>query len=293
MELTPIQKEILNSLLNHFRKEEEAVKGEKVAESIGRNPGTIRNQMQSLKALELIEGVPGPKGGYKPTSRAYKALDMDQFEEGEPVKLTKEGEVLEGASAIEIELTTLPQPDVCKASIKILGDLNTFEEGETVEVGPTPVNKMYLRGKVFGKDEVGNELIIEIEEIHSIPKNPIEEIASHNLITLDPDQSVSQAASFFVEKNIEGAPVQKGSEILGIVTLTDLAESMSQGNLDKKIKDIMTEEPVSISKDATISEGINKLNENKISRLVVVDENEEKPIGIVTRTDILLRLNPF
>nr|WP_238532915.1 hypothetical protein [Halalkalicoccus jeotgali] len=24
----------------------------------------MRNQMQSLKALQLVEGVPGPKGGY-------------------------------------------------------------------------------------------------------------------------------------------------------------------------------------------------------------------------------------
>ena len=67
MELTPIQKEILTALVNLYRKHKRAVKGEMIADVINRNPGTVRNQMQSLKALGLVEGVPGPKGGYKAT----------------------------------------------------------------------------------------------------------------------------------------------------------------------------------------------------------------------------------
>jgi predicted transcriptional regulator len=70
IELTPSQKTILQELINLFRESESAVKGEDIAENVDRNPGTIRNQMQSLKALQLVEGVPGPKGGYKPTSRS-------------------------------------------------------------------------------------------------------------------------------------------------------------------------------------------------------------------------------
>ncbi len=291
MELTPVQKEILNSLLTHYRKENGAVKGEKVAESIGRNPGTIRNQMQSLKALELIEGVPGPKGGYKPTSRAYKALDMDEFDEGEPVEVYKDGEIIDGATALEIDLTTLPQPDECKASIKILGDINVFNEGEEVEIGPTPVNKMYLKGIVAGKDEIGNELIIKIKEIHSIPKVPVEEIVSKNLITLDPEDTLKDVASIFIKNNIEGAPVISEGDVKGIITLTDLCEPFSKEETDKKAEKIMTKNTISISKDSIITEAIDKINKNDISRLVVLDDGE--PIGIVTRTDIIKRLNPF
>ena len=69
MELTPIQKEILTALINLYRTKKHAIKGEDIAEVIQRNPGTVRNQMQSLKALGLVEGVPGPKGGYKATGR--------------------------------------------------------------------------------------------------------------------------------------------------------------------------------------------------------------------------------
>ena len=53
IELTPSQKTILQELINLFRESESAVKGEDIAEQVDRNPGTIRNQMQSLKALQL------------------------------------------------------------------------------------------------------------------------------------------------------------------------------------------------------------------------------------------------
>ncbi|MFB6126950.1 MAG: TrmB family transcriptional regulator, partial [Halolamina sp.] len=56
IELTTSQKKILRALINLHRDSESAVKGEDIAEEVGRNPGTIRNQMQSLKALQLVEG---------------------------------------------------------------------------------------------------------------------------------------------------------------------------------------------------------------------------------------------
>lgn len=62
MELTPIQKDIIIALINLQRQKDRAIKGEEIAEVIQRNPpGTVRNQMQLLKALALVEGVPGPK----------------------------------------------------------------------------------------------------------------------------------------------------------------------------------------------------------------------------------------
>jgi len=51
MELAPIQKDIIIALINLQRQKDMAIKGEEIAEVIQRNPGTIRNQMQLLKAL--------------------------------------------------------------------------------------------------------------------------------------------------------------------------------------------------------------------------------------------------
>ena len=71
IELTSVQKQILTALINLFSvydlsTTEKSIKGESIAKETGKNPGTIRNQMQSLKALRLVEGVPGPRGGIGP-----------------------------------------------------------------------------------------------------------------------------------------------------------------------------------------------------------------------------------
>lgn len=51
IDLTANQKNILTALVNVHRDVDHAVNGETIAEEIDRNTGTIRNQMQSLKAL--------------------------------------------------------------------------------------------------------------------------------------------------------------------------------------------------------------------------------------------------
>ncbi|HKJ58817.1 MAG TPA: Rrf2 family transcriptional regulator [Halobacteriales archaeon] len=172
IELTPSQRTILTALVNLYRAEEDAVKGEAIAEEVDRNPGTIRNQMQSLKALQLVEGVPGPKGGYKPTATAYEALDVDQLEQPAEVPLYLEGELIDGANVQEIDLTSVHHPDLCRAEVHVRGSVKNFHEGNAVRVGPTPLSKLIIDGTVDGKDETGNIVILQIDGMQAPAEEP-------------------------------------------------------------------------------------------------------------------------
>lgn len=163
IELTPSQKTILTALINLHREAEDAVKGEDIAAEVDRNPGTIRNQMQSLKALQLVEGVPGPKGGYKPTATAYEALDVEQMDEPASVPLEHNGETVEDVNVVEIDLSSVHHPELCRAEIHIQGSVREYHEGDSVTVGPTPLSKLVIEGTVDGKDDTGNILILQIE----------------------------------------------------------------------------------------------------------------------------------
>ena len=167
IELTPSQKTILTALINLHRESDDAVKGEDIAEEVDRNPGTIRNQMQSLKALQLVEGVPGPKGGYKPTATAYEALDVQQMDEPASVPVEYEGERVEGANVESIDLTNVHHPKLCRAEIHIQGSVRDFDEGGTVSVGPTPLSKLVIEGTIDGKDDTGNILILQIDRMEA------------------------------------------------------------------------------------------------------------------------------
>ncbi|GAA0719367.1 putative transcriptional regulator [Halorubrum trapanicum] len=173
IELTSSQKSILSALINLYGEQEDAVKGEAIAEEVDRNPGTIRNQMQSLKALQLVEGVPGPKGGYKPTSNAYEALDIQRMDEPADVPIYHEGEEVEGVNVDGIDLSSVHHPELCRAEIHVQGSVRDFHEGDSVTVGPTPLSKLVIDGTVDGKDDTANVLILRIDDMRA-PDEPAE-----------------------------------------------------------------------------------------------------------------------
>ncbi|MFB6234308.1 MAG: Rrf2 family transcriptional regulator [Halopenitus sp.] len=172
IELTSSQETILTALINLYREQEDAVKGETIADEVDRNPGTIRNQMQSLKALQLVEGVPGPKGGYKPTANAYEALDVQRMDEPAEVELRHNGEIVESVNIEGIDLSSVHHPELCRAEIHVQGSVRDFHEGDSVTVGPTPLSKLLIEGTVDGKDETANVLILRIDDMRAPAEEP-------------------------------------------------------------------------------------------------------------------------
>ncbi len=172
IELTASQKTILRALVDLYTQEESAVKGETVAGEVDRNPGTIRNQMQSLKALQLVEGVPGPKGGYRPTTNAFEALEIEQIDSPAVIPVTQNGEPVEDVNVQDIDLTTVFNPDLCRAEVEVRGSIKDFHEGDAVSVGPTPISKLRVDGTVDAKDEANNVVILKIEDMIAPAEDP-------------------------------------------------------------------------------------------------------------------------
>lgn len=172
IELTPSQKTILTALINLYSDEEDAVKGEAIAAEVDRNPGTIRNQMQSLKALQLVEGVPGPKGGYKPTAAAYDALDIQKMDDPAIVPLFHRGERVEGVNVEGLSLNTIHHPELCRAELHLQGSLRDVEEGDEITAGPTPLSKLVVKGTVDGKDDTNNVVILRIQDMRAPVEDP-------------------------------------------------------------------------------------------------------------------------
>jgi predicted transcriptional regulator len=166
IELTPSQRMTLSALINLYKQSGclGAVKGEAIAEEVSRKPGTIRNQMQSLKALQLVDGIPGPKGGYKPTAKAYRTMDIPHIDDTRvPIKCN--GEALDGSTVTEVSLISVHDPERCRAEVRLDGSTQSVSDGETIKVGPTPVSELEITGVMIGREASKNSLIIRIEEM--------------------------------------------------------------------------------------------------------------------------------
>ncbi|HTX44636.1 MAG TPA: CBS domain-containing protein [Methanocella sp.] len=291
VELTVIQREILSALINLFREKSRAVKGEEISERIDRNPGTVRNQMQSLKALGLVEGVPGPKGGYKATSAAYQALNLTPMDKEADVAIYRNGERIQNANVAEIDLDTVRHPDMCRASVKILGDARLFNVGDSIQVGPTPVNKLVIRGEVVGRDDINSVILCSITEMISIPKKPIRDYINHRLITVPSTATVKDALVVLSKNDIHGAPVENGGNVVGIVTYTDIGRALSSDKGNDKVTDVMSKNVITIDQERPMYEAVSVMNQNKIGRLLVTENG--KPKGMITRMDVISRLTTY
>jgi hypothetical protein len=287
MDLSPIQKDILITLITLYHQSSHSIKGEEIADVLKRNPGTVRNQMQALKALGLVDGVPGPKGGYSPTAGAYKELNLGDLEHQSEVPILRDGEKVKGVRVAELGFTTLCHPDLCQAVARIIGSVKLFRVGDMVTIGPTPVNKLLVRGEIFGMDENLQALLISVSEMTSLPKQSIKHYMSTPLLTLSLSATLRDAVHLFTMHHIHGAPVvEANGDLAGIVTLSDVARGLDGGmTLDAPVAEIMTADVVEAPSSIRLYELVGRFKEREIGRLIVVEGG--KPVGIVTQTDII------
>lgn len=286
MDLSLIQRDILITLITLYHQHSHSIKGEEIAEKIQRNPGTVRNQMQALKAIGLVDGVPGPKGGYIPTAIAYRELNLNVAGEESDVPISRNGENVDGVNVQEIDFTTLCHPDICHAVIRLGGSAKLFEIGDKITIGPTPVNKLLIRGEVYGKDEAKQSLLIATSEMISLPKQPIRNYMTSPLKTLRSLDTLKDALLLFNHQQIHGAPIIEDGILQGIVTMSDIASAIENNlPLSTPVSEVMTDEVEEIESDVRLFEVIRRFKELEIGRLIVVENG--KPIGILTQSDVI------
>ncbi len=285
VDLSLIQKDILVTLISLYEKKSVPIKGEEIAAIIRRNPGTVRNQMQSLKTIGFVDGTPGPKGGYHPTVLAYQEYHIDKGGDNYDVCISRGNQQIAGVKVREIAFTTLTHAELCHAMVSIVGSTQLFEIGDTITIGPTPVNKLLIIGEVFGKDDMEPALLISIIEMVSLPKEPIEHYMSHPIKMLTTSDTLNDAIMLFTTAHIHGAPVMEGNLLCGIVTMSDILKAIAKGiSTDTFVKNIMIEEVIQIKSSVQLWEVITMFKEKDIGRLIVIKDG--KPVGILTRSDV-------
>lgn len=291
--LTSPQKEIMVALIELYEKKKSLVKSKDIAVKTGRDEGTIRNIMPVLRALGLVEAVPGPKGGYMPTSKAYESFSIPKQFRTLTVPIYRRNGENTGVTVTDIIFKSVYSPDFCQVLLKVVGDVSKLDVGEELVIGPTPSGRMVIEGKMVGRDEIHGEILLEVINIVSIPKEKVRNLMSKRLVSIPPNIPIKEAAGILYREFIRAAPVINGSSLVGIITGSDVARCASEDKLHLTVGEATSRRPVTIGMDEEILEAMNRMRRSSIGRLVVVDE-QNKPVGIITRTDLLSRmLKPF
>jgi CBS domain-containing protein len=119
----------------------------------------------------------------------------------------------------------------------------------------------------------------------------VRDVMSTPLVYVYPFHSVREAAAIMVEKNVGSVVVlDTDGRLLGIVTRTDILKHVvAKGlNPDKvKVEDIMVRNPIYTLADTPLEEAARLMGSKGIGHLPVLDPKTFKPVGMLSKRDIL------
>jgi CBS domain-containing protein len=124
-------------------------------------------------------------------------------------------------------------------------------------------------------------------QISLIVMDQIRDIMQTNVITIDHEKNALDAVKLLTEKKISFLVIQKDGNPIGVVTERDIVQKISY--FDEKtseflLKDIMSTEFKWVGPNEEIENAIQKMLNNNIRRLLVLEN--EKLLGIITLTDL-------
>lgn len=152
--------------------------------------------------------------------------------------------------------------------------------------------------------------------LHTTPAPTAKDIMTAEPVCAEPSTTIRQLARLFEENDISGCPVvdQEG-KVVGVVSKTDLIRRCSEGTADIPpaylfevvceqdsgdgesdgppipeplvcVQDFMTESAVTVRPSCPVHEVAALMTDKHIHRVVVVDD-EDFPIGMITTLDVL------
>ena len=115
----------------------------------------------------------------------------------------------------------------------------------------------------------------------------LRDIMIKNVVTIDHDKNAQNAARSMAEHGIGSLVVVSDGKPIGIVTERDLVRKVCTKDVVSSkipISDIMSSPVISAEPDMPIETAIQRMFNNKIRRLVILES--DKIIGIVTVSDL-------
>ena len=130
------------------------------------------------------------------------------------------------------------------------------------------------------------EKLLTVLARHTAPPILVREIMSTNVHTLDEGMSIQSAAGLMRRYGHEGFPVVEGGRLIGILTRSDVDRTLHHQLGDMPVRNILHTGPLHVSPIDSVDEVQRVMIEHGLGQVPVVDD-EERFVGIVTRTDLI------
>ncbi|MEO8164092.1 MAG: CBS domain-containing protein [Betaproteobacteria bacterium] len=123
----------------------------------------------------------------------------------------------------------------------------------------------------------------------------IKDIMMRSVETIEPDELLSEAARKMASQNIGFLPVWQEDQLVGVITDRDIVVRAVACGFDPEqtiVEEIMTSMVVSLPENSDIEDASDLMESKHVRRLVVTDEND-MPVGIVSMDKVALHLGVY
>ena len=115
----------------------------------------------------------------------------------------------------------------------------------------------------------------------------IRDIMEKNVVTIEHDKTALDAARLISEKDVSFLVILDGDTPVGVLSESDFVKRLAADN--KKASDVIISEIMSsnfrwVEPETELEDAIQKMLNNNIRRLVILDNN--KLSGVITQTDL-------
>lgn len=117
----------------------------------------------------------------------------------------------------------------------------------------------------------------------------VKELMTKKVITIDKEDSIINAAKKMKDHDIGILVIiNEKRDVLGVITDRDIViRSISRGNINATVDEVMTHDSIRINKNEEIVKALETMGDYQIKRLVVVDD-DLKLVGIISLSDLAL-----
>ena len=116
-----------------------------------------------------------------------------------------------------------------------------------------------------------------------------EDVMTMEPVTVGPETTLAEAARLMWERRIGSLlVVDDEGRLRGIITERDLVFAVSEAWDPNRhtVLEVMTENPITVERDADILTVVRKMRDANVRHMPVVDENG-RPVGIISYRDVL------
>ncbi len=115
----------------------------------------------------------------------------------------------------------------------------------------------------------------------------VKDIMKKNVISIDSSKSIKEAACMMDDSNVGCVIITKDTTPIGILTERDFVKRIAAKNKDLStpLSEVMSSPLTTINSDETVWDAAEKMKQNRIHKLPVLDDN--KVSGIITATDLV------